>query len=97
VSETRPAPELHATVYGLVQGVGFRQFVVREARARGLRGWVRNGPHGDAVEVLARGDRARLEELLALIRRGPRGAVVRRVECEWSEAPDDPPGFTVRF
>jgi hypothetical protein len=45
---------LHAVVHGRVQGVGFRYFVMREARALGLSGWVRNQADG-SVEVEAEG------------------------------------------
>ena len=34
------------TVYGRVQGVGFRYAVGRAARSRGVAGWVRNRPDG---------------------------------------------------
>lgn len=42
------------TVRGRVQGVGFRAWTVREAKALGLDGWVRNRRDG-TVEVLACG------------------------------------------
>ena len=42
-------------VRGVVQGVGFRPFVFRLARANTLAGWVLNG--GDGVEIHARGRR----------------------------------------
>ena len=45
---------LHAIVRGRVQGVGFRYWVLEQARAQGLKGWVRNCPDG-TVEVEAEG------------------------------------------
>jgi hydrogenase maturation protein HypF len=36
---------------GIVQGVGFRPFVYRLARAHGLRGWVLNGENGVEIHV----------------------------------------------
>ena len=38
-------------VDGIVQGVGFRPFVARLARARGLHGWVKNAPDGVDIHV----------------------------------------------
>jgi acylphosphatase len=73
---------LHAEVYGLVQGVGFRMFVRAEALQLGVVGWVRNR-WDDSVELVAEGDRARLEALLAALQRGPLGAEVERVDEEW--------------
>lgn len=67
-------------VSGMVQGVGFRWFVARHARALGLGGYARNLPDG-RVEVVACGGAAealaRLEELL---REGPAHARVERLE-----------------
>jgi acylphosphatase len=79
-------PRLAATVSGRVQGVGFRDFVRREAAARGITGWVRNADDGRAVEVVAEGDQPALDALLAAIRSGPRFARVDDVATAWSEA-----------
>jgi hydrogenase maturation protein HypF len=57
---------LRITVYGVVQGVGFRPFVYKLANELGLTGWVRNSAHG--VEVEVEGDRRRLDELLRRLR-----------------------------
>lgn len=38
-------------IKGVVQGVGFRQFVKYEARKRGLTGWVTNTPDGKVEAV----------------------------------------------
>jgi acylphosphatase len=67
-------------VAGLVQGVGFRWFVARHARALGLGGYARNLPDG-RVEVVAGGGAAdALAELEALLRTGPAHAQVERLE-----------------
>jgi acylphosphatase len=79
---------LTATVTGRVQGVGFREFVRREADARRLTGWVRNSDDGRGVEFVAEGEDGALQELLAAVRRGPRFARVDDVIADWSGASD---------
>jgi len=49
-SGTNEIQELHASVRGQVQGVGYRYFVIEKARALGLGGYVRNERNG-GVEV----------------------------------------------
>lgn len=73
-----------AVVRGLVQGVSFRYFILRNARALGLNGYVRNMVEEDSVEVVAEGDQDILEKLLGHINRGPDGADVREVTVSWS-------------
>ena len=84
------------TVTGRVQGVGFRYFVARAARSLRLSGYVRNLPDG-AVEVVASGDRAQLESLVALLEKGPPGAEVESVSLDWSILLDVTGPFDVRF
>ena len=50
----------------------------REASELELRGWVRNTEDG-AVEVVAAGETADLEDLRSSLKRGPRGSRVDRV------------------
>lgn len=66
-------------VSGRVQGVGFRWFVVKHARALGLTGWVRNEADG-RVQVYAVGRRDELNRLAGYLHQGPRAAEVRGVE-----------------
>lgn len=81
-------------VHGRVHGVGFRVFVERAARARGLGGWVRNRPDG-TVEVVVEGEPDAVESLARLCREGPRGAAVARVEVG-AEPPEGLSGFSIR-
>ena len=48
-------------VRGVVQGVGFRPFVFRLARANGLAGWVSNEP--DGVDIHLEGAESALDAL----------------------------------
>lgn len=95
-NKSNEAQELRATVRGMVQGVGFRYFVVDKALSLGLRGYTRNARDG-SVEVLAQGPRPALEKLLALLRRGPAAADVREVEVDWGEPSTHLSGFHVRW
>jgi len=70
---------LRFLVYGRVQGVGFRWFVLREAKRRGLRGFARNLRDG-SVEVIAAGTPQALDELERALAQGPAQAHVERVE-----------------
>lgn len=63
----------------MVQGVGFRYFAQRVARALGLAGYVKNLRDG-RVEVYACGSEHQLSALRAELQRGPRSAQVEGVE-----------------
>ena len=73
---------LDAIVMGRVQGVGFRYYVVREARRLGLDGWTANEVDG-SVRVVADGPRDTLEELLDALREGPPASIIERVVVDW--------------
>jgi len=87
---------LHAVVRGRVQGVGFRDFVRRRARSLGVHGTVRNLAGGE-VELIAEGERARLEALLAAAHEGPPGSRVEGVETTWGRASGAFHGFEIDF
>ena len=76
-----------------MQGVGFRFGVERMALSRGVAGWVRNRGDG-AVEAVFEGGPEDVEALVDFCRRGPRGAVVERVDVA-EESPEGLAGFRV--
>lgn len=86
---------LEASVFGRVQGVYYRASTRQQAQALGLSGWVRNEYDG-SVRVVAEGDEAALDRLLAYLEQGPPGAYVSRVETTWQEATGEFSAFYVR-
>lgn len=80
-------------VEGIVQGVGYRWSTQREAQRLGLTGWVRNLRDG-TVEAEAEGPADRVDELLAWMASGPRGAHVRGARVT-DAAPAGGTGFDV--
>jgi acylphosphatase len=95
-NSTNETQELHASVRGQVQGVGYRYFVVEKAHMLGLRGYTRNDWDG-SVEVVAQGPRPALERLLALLRQGPSAAYVTEVQTRWRQPTEHFSGFHVRW
>jgi acylphosphatase len=91
---TTPA-RLEAVVHGRVQGVGFRVFVLREARRLGLVGWVANEA-GNRVRCVAEGPRSNLESLVRALQEGPAGAFVEHVDASWPRPTGEFVGFDVR-
>ncbi len=85
---------VRARIVGRVQGVGFRAFVYRRARERGVVGWVRNLDDGD-VEAEGWGDPAAIDGWLGDLRRGPSAARVVRVETTEIEGEPDRTGFAI--
>ena len=69
-------------------------FVVDAAMDLGLTGWVANERGG--VRVVAEGDRATLEQLLAALRRGPAAALVDDVLPAWMPATGEYTSFAIR-
>jgi len=80
-------------VSGLVQGVGFRPFVWREATARGLSGWVGNDAAGVVLEV--EGNAEAVASLLAALTGPPPLARVDAISSQ-PLPPVGDTGFTVR-
>ena len=96
--ESPPAVvSLHAIVKGRVQGVNFRDFVYARAISLGLTGYVGNLPDMRSVEVVAEGQRERLERFMEHLRAGPRGARVDGVDAQWGEASGQYARFRVTF
>lgn len=75
---------MQARIYilGFVQGVGFRQFVKKNAQKLLLNGTVQNLSDG-RVEIVATGSKEKIEELIKLTEKGPFFSEVKSVQVEW--------------
>lgn len=89
---------VHIHVTGIVQGVGMRPFVYREAMAHGICGWVLNA--GDGVHIEAHAPGEALDEFVdALSEHAPAASRVEHVEVmdlapgDWNAANEQ--GFRI--
>ena len=81
---------------GRVQGVGYRAFVRRQARAQGIGGWVRNEPDG-SVAGQASGQASALAVFRDILRQGPPWAFVESLDWEpLNEGESLPTSFEIR-
>jgi len=83
-------------VNGLVQGVGYRYYVVREGQKLGLKGYTQNLYTGEVLTVVE-GEKAIVEEMIKKLRVGPIHASVKTCKVDWQEPKNEFTDFEVRF
>lgn len=86
--------QVSVRVSGVVQGVGFRYFVKKNANKLGLSGYAKNNDDG-TVLVVAEGDEADLLIMVELCKQGPQRAFVKEVFVSWGEATGMADFFTI--
>ncbi len=84
-------------VFGRVQGVFFRASTARWAEELGLSGYVRNLSDDQSLEVLAEGERNKLEKLVGYLEVGPPRARVERLVSSWSEYTGSYTAFSIKY
>ncbi len=82
-------------VTGLVQGVGFRYFVLRQAEETGLKGFVKNLYSGE-VYTVAEGEKYKLEDFFNRLKVGPMHAHVRSASVKWAACKNEFTRFEIR-
>ncbi len=70
--------------HGRVQGVFYRDSTRKKARELGVTGTVKNLPDG-SVQIVAEGDRGKLETLAEWAKQGPPASNVSRLDISWTE------------
>lgn len=66
-------------IYGIVQGVFFRNFVKENADKLGVKGYVRNKNDG-SVECWFEGEGENVKKMIELCKEGPKHAVIKRLD-----------------
>ena len=84
------------TVFGDVHYVGFRFSTIEVARDLALVGWVKNEPDG-TVQIVAEGEKEKLENLVTWAKQGPPLAKVEKIEVVWGSATREFSGFEVEY
>ena len=82
-------------VTGLVQGVGFRYFVLRNALDLDLVGYTKNQYDGSVLTV-AEGEKYQIETLYNKLKVGPMHADVRDIKISWQSFTGEFSTFEIR-
>jgi len=85
---------IHVYISGYVQGVFFRSNTKDMAERFNLTGWVKNLPDG-RVEVMAEGEKDKIEEFIRFLKRGPSFSRVEDVEIKIEKFSDEFDGFSI--
>ncbi|PJZ71343.1 acylphosphatase [Leptospira perolatii] len=71
-------------IRGIVQGVGFRYFILQRAQECRLKGYTMNLPGGE-VEAVVEGDKVFIEDFYKAVQRGPSQAKISETNIYWEE------------
>ncbi|MDQ1265744.1 MAG: acylphosphatase [Bacteroidota bacterium] len=82
-------------IRGVVQGVGFRYFVYRNAIALNLKGYVKNIYDG-SVKAVVEGSEGAIEQLHLFLRQGPSRSYVESCKVDYSSVTGEFQGFDIR-
>lgn len=84
-------------VKGIVQGVGYRAFIYKNAkRLPSIKGYVKNLFDG-SVEIVVSGSSSDIHQLIELAKKGPSGALVKEINTEQIEISQDFDEFTIVY
>lgn len=86
----------HVFLYGRVQMVGFRYYIIRLAERHGMKGFVRNLPDG-SLEIVIEGEQERVSTFIAEAKKGPPAARVEKTEVINEKPAEEFDSFTVRY
>ena len=78
---------VHISVYGEVQGTGFRTWAKEQAEKLNLSGWTRKASDG-SIEIFSQGEEEKINEFVSICWDGPNMAFIDEVLVKDTN-PDD--------
>lgn len=87
---------VHIFVLGKVQGVFFRDSVMKRARKLGVFGWVQN-LSDNRVEAIFEGEKEKVEKIVKWTKKGPMFARVDKVDLELQEYTGEFKDFQIKY
>ena len=87
--------QAYVRITGVVHGVGFRQFIKKNAQKKNITGWVKNLSDG-SVAALFSGETETITDMITLCKKGPFLSEVDNVVITWEESENPPLSFEIQ-
>ena len=85
---------VHISVYGEVQGTGFRTWTKEQAEKLNLSGWTRKASDG-SIEIFSQGEEEKINDFVSLCWDGPNMAFIDEVLVKDTNPDDSFSGFEI--
>ncbi len=83
-------------VGGLVQGVGYRNYAVRQANELNVKGFVKNMYDG-TVKIVVTAEAGLIDPFVEMLKIGPRRSAVKFVKCQEIISDKEHKDFRIEF
>ena len=87
---------IHIFVSGKVQGVFFRDSVLKRAEKLGVFGWIQNLENG-VVEAVFEGDKDKVDKMVQYMRKGPLFAKVKEIDIDEQRYSNEFKDFQIKY
>ena len=87
---------IHIFISGKVQGVFFRDSVLKLAEKLKVFGWIQNLENG-IVEAVFEGDKDKVQQMVKYIRKGPLFAKVKEIDIDEQRYTGDFKDFQIKY
>ena len=86
----------HVFVYGIVQSVGFRNYIKIKANKLNIKGWIKNLEDG-GIEAVFEGDENNVNDIIEHCKNGPYLAKVDNIIVKEEDYENEFKEFKIRF